>query len=237
MRNKLSSTKRILIGVLVLFFPHSGGVFADTVSESARDIPVAYDVDVVVVGGSVGGVAAAIAAAESGAEVFLAAPRPYLGEDMCGTYRMWLEPNETSDSPLACEMFGVINIGLSFSYETDIPAGSPHLDTVPPSVLTDGKYSSAVTESVQYNGDVNIIADLATEPNITRVKIMAYQRNGTSTDFEVESVIVSVSNDKQNWTQVASIPNNLAGQGDYENQPIVLSADISETARYVKFFV
>ena len=54
------------------------------VAESPRKIPVAYDVDVVVVGGSSAGVAAAVAAAKGGAKVFLAAQRPYLGEDMCG---------------------------------------------------------------------------------------------------------------------------------------------------------
>ena len=40
------------------------------VGESARSIPVAYEVDVVVVGGSSAGVAAAVEAAKSGAKVF-----------------------------------------------------------------------------------------------------------------------------------------------------------------------
>jgi ribulose 1,5-bisphosphate synthetase/thiazole synthase len=60
---------------------------AVTVSESAREIPLAYDVDVIVVGGSTRAVSAAQAAAQAGASVFLAAPRPYLGEDICGTYK------------------------------------------------------------------------------------------------------------------------------------------------------
>ena len=58
------------------------------INESARDIPVVYDVDVVVVGGTSGGVAAAVEAAKKGATVFLAAQRPYLGEDICGAYRL-----------------------------------------------------------------------------------------------------------------------------------------------------
>ncbi|MHC4432808.1 MAG: FAD-dependent oxidoreductase [Planctomycetota bacterium] len=45
---------------------------SSTVHESAREIPVAYDVDVVVVGGTSGGVAAAVEAARQGASVFLA---------------------------------------------------------------------------------------------------------------------------------------------------------------------
>lgn len=75
------------------------------VNESARNIPVAFDVDVVVVGGTSGGVAAAVAAAQQGAKVFLAAERPYLGEDLCGTYRLWLEPGEEPASPLAKRLF------------------------------------------------------------------------------------------------------------------------------------
>ena len=49
---------------------------AATVTESAREIPVAAEVDVVVVGGSAGGVAAALAAREEGASVFLAGGFP-----------------------------------------------------------------------------------------------------------------------------------------------------------------
>ena len=66
------------------------GANAAVVLESARDIPVAYDVDVVVVGGSTAAVAAAAQAAKDGAKVFLAAPRHYLGDDMCATYRLGL---------------------------------------------------------------------------------------------------------------------------------------------------
>lgn len=63
--------------------------------QSARLIPVSYHVDVVVVGGSTAAVAAAIAAARRGASVFVAAPETYLGEDLCGTYRIWPE-NESA---------------------------------------------------------------------------------------------------------------------------------------------
>ncbi len=76
-----------------------------SVRESARGIPLAYSVDVVVVGGSTGAVAAAVAAAQSGAHVFLAAPQSYLGEDMTATYRLWLEPGEVAQTPLGREIF------------------------------------------------------------------------------------------------------------------------------------
>ncbi len=59
--------------------------------EAARQIPTAAQVDVVVVGGSSAACAAAAEAAKSGAKVFLITPRPYLGDDLAGRLRLWLE--------------------------------------------------------------------------------------------------------------------------------------------------
>lgn len=86
-----------------------GTVGMPAVTESAREIPVANRVDVVVVGGSTGAVAAAVAAAEKGAKVFLTAPYPYLGEDMTATLRLWLEEGEKPESPLAKTLFAAGN--------------------------------------------------------------------------------------------------------------------------------
>jgi flavin-dependent dehydrogenase len=74
--------------------------------QSERSIPVAYDVDVVIVGGTSAAVAAATGAAKKGASVFLAAPQPYLGEDICGTYRLWAENEKATDTELGEKIFG-----------------------------------------------------------------------------------------------------------------------------------
>jgi len=71
--------------------------------QSERKIPVVYRVDVVVIGGSTAGVAAAIAASDEGASVFLAAQEPYLGEDVCGTFRLW---NGDTQTDLGQKIFG-----------------------------------------------------------------------------------------------------------------------------------
>jgi len=215
------------------------------VNESSRDIPVAYDVDVVVVGGTSGGVAAAVEAAQNGAKVFLAAQRPYLGADICATYRLWLEPGEVPILPLSKNVFAEPSVSLmarnriNFTYETDKPSASVHNDTPTPSLLTDGRWHSASSQSVQYNGDVTIIANLAAEHQLEKVHIMIYQRrNPTGDDFEVESVTVSISNDKEQWKQVAVINNlRLAEPLPEPWGPIELSASINANARYVKFLV
>jgi len=220
--------------------------YEKAVNESARNIPVAYDVDVVVVGGTSGGVAAAVAAAERGAKVFLAAERPYLGEDICGTYRFWLEPGEVSSLPLAKKVFDepvvplVPQNSVDFVYEADKPFAAMHKDTKPASLLTDGKWHSASTQSVQYDGNVTIIADMGNERKLRKVYVMAYQRRspGLIGDFEVQRIGVSVSGDKQSWKQAAVIRNERLGESLPDPWgPVVFSAPVSGQARYVKFDV
>jgi len=210
------------------------------VVESARKVPVLYDVDVVVVGGTSGAVAAAVAAAQNGARVFLAAPRPYLGEDICGTYRLWLEPGEEPRSALAQALFaepqvpGQIRDSIPFTYETDIESSAPHRDFQPPAALRDGKWHSAPAQSVQYSGDVNIITDLGREQLIGKAHVMVYQRNG---GFQVASVTVYASDDKQQWRQLAVVENRRLGEGSFEDAAIPLSATVDGKARYLKFAV
>jgi len=67
---------------------------------------VVHDSYVIVVGGSTGAVACACEAAKRGARVFLLAPRPYLGSDICATLRLWLEEGEQPESKLAVACFG-----------------------------------------------------------------------------------------------------------------------------------
>jgi flavin-dependent dehydrogenase len=74
--------------------------------QSERRIPVGYNVDVAIVGGTSAAVAAATEAAKHGASVFLAAPQPYLGEDICGTYRLWAENEKATGTELGKKIFG-----------------------------------------------------------------------------------------------------------------------------------
>ncbi len=223
----------------------SPAAHSSTVNESAREIPVAYDVDVLVVGGTSGGVAAAVEAAQQGASVFLAAQRPYLGQDICGTYRLWLEPGEAPTMPLAKKVFAEPSVsspvrsGVRFTYEADRASAAMHRDSQPLSLLTDGKWHSASSQSVQYDGDVTIIADLGAECGLSKVHVMAYQRrNPSGDDFEVKSVTVYLSNDKKRWEQAAIIDNKRLGESLPEPWgPVELATAVRGTARYVKFAV
>ena len=85
--------------------PAQMGSAAAMVVESAREVPLAYDVDVVVAGGSLAGVEAACAAAEQGATVLLVDSRPYIGYDLCGSQQLWLNQDDIPETALAKALF------------------------------------------------------------------------------------------------------------------------------------
>ncbi|MBL7224084.1 MAG: FAD-dependent oxidoreductase [Candidatus Brocadiae bacterium] len=211
-------------------------------NESARKIPVAYEVDVVVVGGSTGAVAAAAAAAKAGAKVFLAAPRPYLGEDMAATMRLWLEPGEVPASDLAKAIFLpkrnlLLDIEpsrrLPFTYQADLPSVGVHQDTKKPSLLADGKWGTAHYESVQYNGDVSITADLGKVTRVEKAAALVYHAN----DFQVDGFAVSTSTDGRTWGRKADVRNLLPAQDSTQIDALPLVADVAADARYVRFHI
>jgi hypothetical protein len=211
----------------------------EAVSESARSIPVAYQVDVVVVGGSTGAVAAAVAAAASGAKVFLAAERPYLGDDMTATLRLWQEPGDELNSPLARQIFDDRQQNssrpdprrLPFRYEADQHGGA-HPDTKPPTRLTDGKWGDAATESVEYGQSVNIVADLERARDLTGVRVMAYQRDFKK-GFKVSRITIFTSDDRQNWRQAAAIEN----KAEAADEDAIFFTPLAAKARYVKLAI
>jgi len=212
-----------------------------SVNESAAEIPVAYEVDVCVVGGGVGAVAAALAAKAEGAEVFLAAPYPYLGDDMTATLRLWLEEGEEPQSDLAQKIFSdaqkpVVNPNaLPFRYKADRESSPKHPDTKWPTLLNDGQYADPVTQSVQYDGDVTITADLNSTTEVEKAQVVVFHRweeTEGGGGFNVESVTVSISDDGKLWREAATAPGkNPPGEGHY-----IVSLIVNEKTRYLKFF-
>ncbi len=109
-----------LIGALIVATLMTTGAMAEqVVRESSRGIPIAREVDVVVVGGTTQAVEAAVAAARAGAKVFLAAPRNYLGDDMCGTLRLWHEIGQEPTTELGKQLFDVPPPAAAVPAKTD----------------------------------------------------------------------------------------------------------------------
>lgn len=74
--------------------------------QSQRQIPVVYDVDIVIVGGSTAAVAAAVTASRQGNSVFVIASEPYLGVDICGYYQLWTDYEKAVATELGRKLFG-----------------------------------------------------------------------------------------------------------------------------------
>ncbi|MCB1229232.1 MAG: FAD-dependent oxidoreductase [Verrucomicrobiae bacterium] len=206
----------------------------DAVVESAREIPVAYDVDVAIVGGSTGAITAAVEAASKGASVFLAAPRPYLGEDVAGTLRLWLEDDEQAESPLEKALFeredpvtGFPN-RLSFTYEVDQPANRKHADPKS-TVLTDGAWQLAASHSVQFDADTTVIADLGKMARLKELHLMSFLRQG---EFEVGGVEVWTSPNGKLWRELGEVEQStVTGTGDAVVQ---WTMPVKQPCRFVK---
>lgn len=239
---KTRCTLRILLALLLglAVVTRIAAAPAREIVQPAGTLPVLHDVDVVVVGGASGGVAAAVEVAKAGAKVFLAAPRPYLGEDICATYRLWLEPGEQPSTDLAREIFRAapssapaFGPSLPFQYSADRPPTRMHRDTTPPSLLSDGKWHGAPTQSVQYDGDVTLTLDLGREQEVHRVVLLAYQRPA---DFEVSRSVVSASADGKSWARIGEMTNDTPSQG-FEGEALGLATTVKARMRHLQLRV
>ncbi len=91
---------------------------ADYVSVPSSELPIAYSVDVVVVGANEGGVAAAIAAGKKGSEVLLVSSEYYVGSQLTKKLRCWLNSDESSQSEIAQSLLGSVASGSGNRYVT-----------------------------------------------------------------------------------------------------------------------
>ena len=196
-----------------------------SIIESERAIPICQEADVVVVGGSCGAVAAAQAAAKSGANVFLAASRPYVGDDLAGCLRLWLDAGETPTTPLEKALFLQTNNAVPFAYAASVPAGGRHEDSG--EMLSDGRYQEATSQSVEFAGDVTFTLTLNSETEIASVDLMAFKR---PKDFMVGGGSVSISTDKQTWSQPVSLEEKETGDPERSR----FSAPVSGKVKFLK---
>ena len=101
---KISSALTILLNALLLCPGHLVAS-NDRIVEAETNLPLAYDVDVLVTGGSLAGVEAACAASDKGASVLVIESRPYLGYDICANQKLWLEPGEKPQTEITNWIF------------------------------------------------------------------------------------------------------------------------------------
>ena len=157
---------------------------ADVVAESARGIPVAADVDVVVVGGTAEGVAAALAARAAGASVFLAGGFPYLGEDMAGTLELACDPSADA-TDLERTLRASENDCAGYSYEQEpgfryVGGWQYHNDPRE-------KFSTAAPphnpgDTVLYTNAAPVFCTLDAETDVSRVEVVVVENADPDAD-------------------------------------------------------
>ena len=204
--------------------------FAQVV-ESGKALPLAHDADVVIVGGSTAAVTAAEKAAQSGAKVFLVAPRPFLGEDMAGRLNVRTEAGDDTRSPLYRKIFAAAGAprSLPFTYRSDRRADRSHADP-DNQVLCDGKMSAPENESVQFGSDVGYIIDLGSVQAVDRFMTYVYSRPGPS-GFLTDAMAVQSSSDNQKWEAIGETKQ----QGDCGVAGLVhFTVSVKKSARYFK---
>ena len=189
--------------ILLVFVTVSLGGY---IQESRRDIPVIEEVDVLVIGGNSYAVAAAAAAAQGGANVFLAAERPYLGADICRTRELWIEGMPQTDMSRAVFESGSVSLkGANFEYTSSVESDKRHADTPQPSMLNDAAFGDPARDSVQYNQHVKIDIDMGEVEKVTKVCLHAYQRLD---DFVVADYDLYAGIQGKGWQKLATVKND-----------------------------
>lgn len=206
--NRTQGNRRFatLLLLSLTLIPRAHASAAELLKPAVAEVPVIGGADVVVVGGSSGAVAAAAAAAEKGARVFLVTDRPYLGDDLCATLRLWADASTPFTTALGRALFSEVpgnRSSLPFTYTASRPADPKHPDP-DGRALTDGRWQTPVRESVQYNGDVVLTVDLGSKQDVRQVRLHAFTRPD---DFSIAKVEVLTSDDARTWTEpVAGTP-------------------------------
>ena len=175
--------KSILAGSLVctsLALLAGGNVIV----ESAREIPVAADVDVVVVGGTAEGVAAALAARRAGASVYLAGGFPYLGEDMAGTLELACDPSANA-TDLEKTLRASENDCAGYSYEHPEKfrfLGGWQYHNDPREKFSTTADPQNPGDTVFYTNAIPIVCTLNAETDIAQVEVLAVENADPEAD-------------------------------------------------------
>jgi Glycoside hydrolase 123, N-terminal domain/F5/8 type C domain len=117
-----------------------------------------------------------------------------------------------------------------FSYSTDVPSVEAHKDTARSSILKDGNWSNAALQSVQYDGDVNILLDLLSNKKVSDVTVYAYHKS----KFQVGTITIYTSVDKKNWKKVKAVTNNNPEQKSISVPALAFKFILNMKTRYIK---
>ena len=205
------------------------------------DLPVVQDVDVFVSGGGVAAVSAACAAKAAGASVFLAAPRPQLGEDVCGKLRLMREKGDDERSPLFAEIFApeaAPREVLPFEYTYENPPTSGVDDTAF-TRLKDGRCVNLAKDGVGFADSVFVRVDLGSVQEVSGVEVDYFSRSKPAAKWrkvpkDLYNTIrlgVQTSEDGRKWSKWHV--QGTRGRGS-NGEPFAFTANFAARCRYLR---
>lgn len=143
-------------------------------------VGVPEEVDVLVVGGTAKGVAAATAAAKAGANTYLITPYTYLGEDLAGTLELGLAPGAKPTLPLVKKLWSGMQGLAPFDYWPD--KRTPHPRAVFHNDwwdrLSEPGRPTSPTDGVYYESDVSYKCVLRKPSEISRLEVIVFEKSG-----------------------------------------------------------
>ena len=169
------------------------------VRSSARDIPISAKVDIVVVGGSEGGIAAAWKAAKAGSSVLIVNGNYFFSDDVSAKARYWLEPDEVPRREFSKALFGDRTDGQMVlspaKYKRKIEdllleaQVAFHFNSQPVGVLVDDSGSVAGVVTANKAGLQAVVAKIVIDTTPTAA--VARMAGASTTPWSVEEVVVS----------------------------------------------
>lgn len=149
---------------------------AESVVESARAIPLLREVDVLVVGGTAGGVAAASAAADAGASVCLAGGFPYLGEDLAATLELGLDGADAPSSELT-KAFWRLRSGLApYTYKARMDQDGPWTYKNDFAFkLAESSDPRTARDTMRHTTDTSVECTLVRASEVSRIEAVAFE--------------------------------------------------------------
>ena len=169
------------------------------VRSSARDIPVSAKVDIVVVGGSEGGIAAAWRAAKFGSSVLIVNGNYFFSDDVSAKARYWLEPDEVPRHEFSKALFGNRTDGRMMlspaEYKRKIEdllleaQVAFHFNSKPVGVLVDDSGDVAGVVTANKAGLQAVVAKIVIDTTPTAA--VARMAGASTTPWSVDEVTVS----------------------------------------------
>ena len=190
-----------ILAVVVLSAAEGADAPPRFVRSSARAIPICARVDLVVVGGSEGGIAAAWAAAKAGSSVLVVNGQYFFSDDVAAKARYWLQPGEVPQGDFATRLFDGIATadGLPEIVPGDykrrieqllLDAGVQfHFNSRPAGVLVDDKGEVAGVVTANKAGLQAVVAKVVIDA--TPMAGLARMADAATTPWTVDRVEVS----------------------------------------------